>query len=126
MRLKTTLKGLDGIVCIADDILVFGEGNDYAEAERDYDRRFIALMECCHHENIKLNPQKLHVQFKLKEVKFMGTILTDQGMKQDPDKVAVITQLPTPQDKPALLRFISMVNYLSPFCTNLSSEIQPL
>ena len=35
MRLKTALEGLDGIVCIADDILVFGEGNDYAEAERD-------------------------------------------------------------------------------------------
>ena len=42
----------------------------------------------------------------------MGTILTDQGMKPDPDKVAAITQLPKPQDKPALLRFIGMVNYL--------------
>ena len=124
MRLKTALEGLDGIVCIADDILVFGEGNDYAEVERDHDRQFIALMERCHHKNIKLNPQKL--QFKLKEVKFMGTILTHQGMKSDPDKVAAITQLPKPQDKPALLRFIGMVNYLSPFCANLSSEIQPL
>ena len=76
IRLKTALEGLDGILCIAD-ILVFGEGNDYAEAERDHDRRFIALMERCHHKNIKLNPQKL--QFMLKEVKFMGTILTDQG-----------------------------------------------
>ena len=124
MRLKTALEGLDGIVCIADDILVFGEGNDYAVAERDHDRRFVALMERCHHKNIKLNPQK--PQFKLKKVKFMGTILTDQGMKPDSDKVAAITQLPTPQDKPALLRFIGMVNYLSPFCANLNSEIQPL
>ena len=124
LRLKTALEGLDGIVCIAYDILVFGEGNDYAEAERDHDRRFIALMERCHHKNIKLNPQKL--QFKLKEVKFMGTIHTNQGMEPDPDKVAAKTQLPTPQDKSALLRFIGMVNYLSPFCANLCSEIQPL
>ena len=28
MRLKTALKGLDSVVCIADVILVFGEGND--------------------------------------------------------------------------------------------------
>ena len=124
MRLKTALDGLDGNVSIADDILVFGEGNDYAEAGRDHDRRFIALMERCHHKNIKLNPQKL--QFKLKEVKFMGAILTDQGMKPDPNKIAAIIQLPKPQDKPALLRFIGMVNYLSPFCANLSSEPQPL
>ena len=121
MRLKTALDGLDGIVSIADDILVFGEGNDYAEAGRDHDRRFIALMERCHHKNIKLK-----LQFKLKEVKFMGAILTDQGMKPDPNKIAAIIQLPKPQDKPALLRFIGMVNYLSPFCENLSSEPQPL
>ena len=123
MRLTSTLEGLDGIVCIADDILVYGEGNDVTEAERDHDRRFIALMERCHQRNIKLNAQKL--QFKLKEVKFMGTIITDQGMKPDPDKAAAITQMPAPQNKPALLRFIGMVNYLSPFCANLSSEIQP-
>ena len=54
----------------------------------------------------------------------MGTTLTDQGMKPDPDKLAAITQLPTPQDKPAVLRFFGMANYLTPFYTNLSSEIQ--
>ena len=56
----------------------------------------------------------------------MGTIISDQGMKPDPDKVADITQIPSPENKPALLRFIGMVNYLSPFCENLSSVIQPL
>ena len=56
----------------------------------------------------------------------MGTIISDNGMKPDPDKEAAITQMPTPQNKPALLRFIGMANYLSPFCPNLSSVIQPL
>lgn len=45
MRLTTALEGLEGIICIADDILVYGEGNDYKEAQKDHDRRFIALME---------------------------------------------------------------------------------
>ena len=56
----------------------------------------------------------------------MGTIISDQGMKPDPDKVAAITQMPPPENKAALLRFIGMVNYLSPFCANLSSVIQHL
>lgn len=56
----------------------------------------------------------------------MGTIISDNGMKPDPDKVVAITQMPTPQNKPALLRFIGMVSYLSPFCPNLSSVFQPL
>lgn len=47
-------------------------------------------------------------------------------MKPGPDKVAAITQMPTPQNKQALLLFIGMVNYLSPFCPNLSSVIQLL
>jgi hypothetical protein len=34
-RLLITLEGLEGVICIADDILVFGEGNDYKQAEKD-------------------------------------------------------------------------------------------
>ena len=124
MRLTTALEGLQGIIYIADTILVYGEGNDYEEAQKDHDRRFIALMERCHQKNIKLNATKL--QFKLRELKFTGTIISDQGMKLDPDKVAAITQMPPPENEPALLRFIGMINYLSPFCANLSSVIQPL
>ena len=124
MRLTSALEGLEGIICIADDILVFGEGRTYEEAHEDHNRRFIALMERCHERKIKLNATKL--QFKLKELKFMGTIISDQGMKPDPDKIAAITQMPPPQNKAAVLRFIGMVNYLSPFCENLSTVIQPL
>ena len=84
----------------------------------------IPSMERCHQRSVKLKAGKLC--FKLKEVKFIGTIISDNGMKPDPDKEAAIAQMATPQNKPTLLRFIGMVNYLSPFCTNLSSEIQPL
>ena len=118
------IEGPEGIICIADDILVFGEGTDFTEAEKDHDRRFVALMERCLQKNIKLNPTKL--QFKLTEVKFMGNIITANGMKADPDKVTAITAMPTPRNKAALLRFLGMVNYLSPYCSNLSNIIRPL
>jgi hypothetical protein len=123
-RLLNALEGLDGIICIADDILVYGEGNTKEEAEIDHDRRLVALMERCHSKNIKLNPEKL--RFKLSEVKFMGHIITDSGMKPDPDKIDAIVNMPTPQNKADLLRIIGMFNYISPFCQNLSSIIQPL
>lgn len=124
MRLATALEGLEGIITVADDILVFGEGNTYEEAEKDHDRRFIALMECCTEKGIKLNIDKL--QFKLKEVMFMGNIITDQGMKPDPGKLSAVTQMPPPSNKAGLMRFIGMANYLSPYCKNLSAVIQPL
>ena len=32
MRLTTALEDLEGTMCMADDILVYREGNDYEEA----------------------------------------------------------------------------------------------
>ena len=98
----TALEGLDGVLCIADDILVFGEGEDSHKAEEDHDRRFVALMERCSQKNIRLNPSKL--QFKLKEVKFMGNIITHQGMQADPAKVSAITSMPAPRNKAGVQR----------------------
>lgn len=56
----------------------------------------------------------------------MGHIITQDGIKADPDKTKAITNMPVPHDKPSLLRFIGMVNYLSAYCPNLSHTIRPL
>ena len=124
MRLATALEGLPGLANIADDILIFGEGDTSTEAEIDHDRNLISLLNRCAQENIKLNPSKL--QFKLKSVKFMGEVVTDKGLTIDPAKVEAILSMPTPHDKASVLRYIGMLNYLSPYCPNLSSCIQPL
>ena len=47
-------------------------------------------------------------------------------LKADPCKIAAIVDMEPPHDKASLLRFIGMVNYLSPFCENLSCIIRPL
>ena len=81
-------------------------------------------MERCSQKSISLNPSKL--QFKLKEVKFMGNIITHQGMQADPAKVSAITSMPAPRNKAGVQRFIGMANYLSPYCPNLSTTMRPL
>ena len=124
VRLMVALEALAGTILMADDILVFGEGKDFIEAEQDHDRRFVALIERCLKDNIKLNPTKL--QFKLPEVKCMGNIITKHGMKADPDKIAAITTMPTPRNRARLQRFLGMANYLSPYCPHLSATIRPL
>ena len=72
-------------------------------------------------KDIRFNLAKL--KFKLKEVKFMGDIISADGRKPDPDKVRAIVELRQPHDKAALLHF--MMNYLSPFCPNLSATLKP-
>jgi len=57
-RLITSLESLEGIINYAGDILVFGDGTIYEAAERDHDRRLVALMERCINKNIKLYRDK--------------------------------------------------------------------
>ena len=80
-------------MCIADDVLVFDEGENQQQAEEDHDQCLTALVQRYNHKNIKLNPDNL--QFKVKEVKFIGNIITSEGIKADPGKIATITKMPT-------------------------------
>ena len=84
----------------------------------------ISLNELCIQQNMKLNAGKL--QFKTKEVKFMGNIITSGKIKANPATVSAIIQMPTPCNKAAVLRFINMVIHLFPFCEHLLAAVQPL
>ena len=60
------------------------------------------------------------------EVPYIGHVLTSYGLKPDPSKVRAVEEMPSPADKPALLRFLGMVNYMSKFIPNLANLTQPL
>ena len=60
-RMHAALSGLDGVQCIADDILICGSGETIADAEQDHDNNFIALMRRCQEKGIKLNRSKLRL-----------------------------------------------------------------
>ena len=124
MRMHESLDGLEGVFCIADDILVFGQGNTRSEADKNHDVNVLALMKRLYERNLKLNPQK--VQFKMQKITFMGSVISEAGIQVDPSKVNAIIDMPVPEDRQAVMRFCGMVNYLSSFCPNLSTEIQPL
>ena len=53
---------LDGIAIIADDILVYGTGDTYEEAEANHDANVIALMESAIVKDLRFNP--IEFQFK--------------------------------------------------------------
>ena len=69
-RLDNALQGLDGVMPIFDDILIFGAGDTEAEAMADHDAKLRALMQRCREKGIKLNKEKL--KLRCKEVPFMG------------------------------------------------------
>ena len=117
-KLCQALDGLSGTWCIADDIIIAGT------CEKDHHAKIVALLQRCSQVGIKLNNKKC--QYKVSEVKFLGHIISANGLKPDPEKVKAIAQMPVPDCKESVERLKGMVAYLSRFLPKLSSVLQPL
>ncbi|RUS81810.1 hypothetical protein EGW08_010447 [Elysia chlorotica] len=76
-RQAQALQGLPCCQNVADDILIYGKGENNTIAERNHDENLQKLQQRCKEKNIKLNEKKS--EFKKKELKFIST----SGMKPD-------------------------------------------
>ena len=124
MRIAAALDGIEGIISIADDILIYGDGETDEEAEISHDRHLTILLDRCAQRSLKLNPRKF--RFRQKEVKFMGHIFTPRGITIDPERVRAISEIPVPKDKKAVQRFLGTMNHLTMFCPDLGNCLEPL
>ena len=99
------LHGLPGVINIADDICIFGCGDTIEDANVDHGRNLVCLLDKCSDYDLHLSAKKL--QFKA-------------------TSVTSITEMPRPEDKAGVQRFLGMCQYLSKFCPNLSASVLPL
>ena len=68
-------------------------------AEDDHEQNEIMrkLLQRARDKNVKFNPAKL--QYNVSEVKYMGNIVSESGLKLHAEKVQAIIQMPPPQKK---------------------------
>ena len=118
-RLDNALKCLNGVEPIFDDILLYGVGETDAEALNDYDTKLRALFQRCSDKGIKLKKEKL--KLRCSEVSFMGHTVSKDGLKPDPAKLQGIQEMPSPQNKQDVKRFLRMINYLQRYAPSLGS-----
>ncbi|KAA0714109.1 Retrovirus-related Pol polyprotein from transposon opus [Triplophysa tibetana] len=112
------IEDLDGVINIVDDLLVWGE------TVREHDARLKKLLQRAREYNLKLNKKKC--QIRTSQIKYIGHVLTAEGLKPDEEKVRAVVQLPPPEDKQALQRFLGMLQYLAKFIPNLSEVSAPV
>ena len=123
-RLHQALEGLPGIICVADDILVYGGGETNEEAVADHDAKLEQLLQRCAERNIKLNKDKS--VFRATDIPFLGHVITSKGLEPDPKKVADVIDMPAPSDVQGVQRLVGFVNYLSKFLPSLSDILEPI
>ncbi|XP_053685886.1 uncharacterized protein K02A2.6-like [Sabethes cyaneus] len=124
MKLQEIIQGLQGVECIADDLLVYGTGDTLEKALAEHNRCLENLLIRLEKHNVKLNRSKLRLCQT--SVKFYGHMLTDTGLQADESKIATIREYPTPTNRKEVHRFVGMVNYLSRFIQNLSANLTNL
>ncbi|KAK2556262.1 Transposon Tf2-6 polyprotein [Acropora cervicornis] len=123
-RLHDILCGLEGVVNIADDIIVVGRGDSLTDAHIDHDNTVLELLKRLSRHNLKLNPDK--IKFKTCTAPFMGHVLSPERLTPSLEITNAILNMPQPQDKAATRRFLGVITYLSKFSPNLSTVTRPL
>jgi hypothetical protein len=116
--MEKILEGLEGVVCLMDDVLVF------AKDQNTHWQRLRAVLSRIYNAGMTLRKDKC--EFGCQSVRFLGHIVSGEGVKPDPSKVQAIVDMNPPTSKKDARRFMGMVNYLSKFSKRLSEFSVPI
>jgi hypothetical protein len=99
-----------------DDIIVFSTSDDenLQHLKKTYEK--------CRRYGISLNPKKS--QFSMEEGKFLGHIVSLEGIKIDPKRVKAIQQIDISRNKKSIQSFIGKINFLRRFIPNFAKIIK--
>ena len=117
-RMSEILQGLEGAVCLIDDILVYGK------TQEEHDKRLTTVLQKIAAAGVTLNEDKCKIAKT--QVKFLGQLIDKHGIHPDPAKVSAIKQMKAPNNITELRRFLGMINQLGKFIPQLSEATKPL
>lgn len=118
--MNTVLTGLQGLQCFVylDDIVI------YANSIQDHEIKLRNIFERLDKNNLKLQLDKC--EFMRKEVAYLGHVITENGVKPNPDKIQVIKNFPTPKNQKDIKSFLGLVGYYRRFIKDFSTITKPL
>uniref|UniRef100_A0A2S2NNZ3 RNA-directed DNA polymerase n=1 Tax=Schizaphis graminum TaxID=13262 RepID=A0A2S2NNZ3_SCHGA len=118
--MNTVLAGLTGLKAFVylDDIII------YALSIADHSEKLKAVFERLRTFNLKLQPSKC--TFMRKEVNYLGHVITDQGVKPNPQKIKCVIEFPIPTDEKKVKSFLGLSGYYRRFVPGYGRIAKPL
>ena len=112
-KIDQMFEGCEGVVGIADDIVVCGKTNE------EHDQHMHEMMTRCRDTGLKLNPDKCKI--KQQKIKIYGVMCSENGVQPDPAKVSALKNMASPSDIQELRAFLGLATYMRPLIQNLSN-----
>ena len=78
------LEGLQGVLCLMDDVLVYGRDQE------DHDKRLEVVLQRIESIGVTLNPEKC--EFSKDQLKYLGHIINKDGVKADSQNYLVVSE----------------------------------
>lgn len=118
--INDTLRGYLDEFCTAyiDDILIFS--NSLGEHQEHVRKVLSRLLDA----GLQIDIKKC--EFHTTSVKFLGLVLTTDGIKMDPTKLEAVEKWPTPSNTKDIFRFIGFANFYRRFIKNFGTLAMPL
>lgn len=116
--MSNLVKGIDNVQVFCDDVIITG---------RDRQAHLRTLAEVLDRlEKFGLRVKRSKCVFLAKEVKYLGFVVSKEGVRADPEKVSTIKEMPAPTNVSELKSFLGMVNFYARFVPKLSDLLSPL
>ncbi len=118
--MNEVLKGVIGkfAYVYVDDIIVF------SKTKKEHFMHLEQIFERLKKAGLTISLEKS--QFCMREISFLGHVVTQEGIKMQPEKVRAIVDLPAPVKKEELHTFVGMCAWYQSFIPNFSSIAAPL